>query len=108
MSNVINVERLAVGKPAIGNHSNRRPGVRRAVYTVAEVSRLLSLSLGGTYELVRSGVILAASSAGAGSSPSGPSTPGSTRGRKTRTTAGTAADGFRAEDTGRDLPRLLA
>jgi excisionase family DNA binding protein len=31
--------------------------VRRAVYTVAEVSRLLSLSLGGTYELVRAGVI---------------------------------------------------
>ena len=29
----------------------------RAVYTVAEVARLLSLSRGGTYELVRSGEI---------------------------------------------------
>jgi excisionase family DNA binding protein len=29
----------------------------RAVYTVAEVARLLALSRGGTYELVRKGVI---------------------------------------------------
>jgi excisionase family DNA binding protein len=56
MSNVIDLDRPTAAGTAIRDRSNR-PGVRRAVYTVAEVSRLLSLSLGGTYELVRAGVI---------------------------------------------------
>jgi excisionase family DNA binding protein len=54
MSNVIDLDR-PTADAAIRNRS--RPGARRAVYTVAEVSQLLSLSLGGTYELVRAGVI---------------------------------------------------
>jgi excisionase family DNA binding protein len=55
MSNVIDLDRPTAAEASIRKRS--RPGVRRAVYTVAEVSRLLSLSLGGTYELVRAGVI---------------------------------------------------
>ena len=55
MSNVIDLDRPTGAEAGIRNRG--RPGVRRAVYTVAEVSRLLSLSLGGTYELVRAGVI---------------------------------------------------
>jgi excisionase family DNA binding protein len=55
MSNVIDLDGPTAAEASIRNRA--RPGMRRAVYTVAEVSRLLSLSLGGTYELVRAGVI---------------------------------------------------
>ena len=54
MSKVSDLDRPRAAEASIRNRG--RP-VRRAVYTVAEVSRLLSLSLGGTYELVRAGVI---------------------------------------------------
>lgn len=43
--------------PHPGGRPEVVPDEGRAVYTVREVARLLSLSLGGTYELVRSGVI---------------------------------------------------
>lgn len=56
MSNIIDLDRPNAAGVANRDRRNR-PSARRAVYTVAEVSRLLSLSLGGTYELVRAGVI---------------------------------------------------
>jgi excisionase family DNA binding protein len=89
MSNVIDLDRPTAAGTATRDRRNR-PGARRAVYTVAEVSRLLSLSLGGTYELVRAGVIPGRKLGGRWIIPK------------------RAADGFRAEDTGRNIPRLLA
>lgn len=56
MTNAIDFDHRRSREPTARGHGSR-PRMRRAVYTVAEVSRLLSLSLGGTYELVRTGVI---------------------------------------------------
>ena len=55
MSNVVRLT------PRSDTNASERPGspapVGRAVYTVKEVAQMLSLSLGGTYALVRTGEI---------------------------------------------------
>ena len=60
MSNVIDIDAWLRRPPKSDGHDDE-PAYEldddRAVYTVAEVARLLSLSRGGTYELVRQGVI---------------------------------------------------
>ena len=60
MSNVIDIDAW-LGRPPKSDGPDDEPAYDlddgRAVYTVTEVACLLSLSRGGTYELVRQGVI---------------------------------------------------